>query len=55
MHEDAGELGGGPIDLSGVPLRDLAALSGSVLDRALARLLDREGPDQEAAGFQSRV
>jgi FXSXX-COOH protein len=55
MREDAGDLGGGPIDLSGVPLRDLFDLSGSALDRALARLLDRTGPDQEAAGFQSRV
>ena len=55
MRDDTGELGGGPIDLTGVPLRDLADVPGSVLDRALARLLDRDGPDDKAAGFSSRV
>ncbi|MDN3353814.1 FxSxx-COOH cyclophane-containing RiPP peptide [Actinomadura sp. DC4] len=55
MHEDADEVGGGPIDLSGVPLRALATLSDSALDRALARLLARKVQDQEVAGFQSRV
>jgi FXSXX-COOH protein len=55
MHEDIGELDGGPIDLSGVRLRDLPSLTGSVLDRALARLLERDDPAGKAAGFQNRV
>jgi hypothetical protein len=55
MPEDAGEHGGGPLDLSGLPLRELADIPRSVLDRELARRLARDDLGQEAAGFQSRV
>jgi FXSXX-COOH protein len=55
MQEDAGDHGGGPLDLSGLPLSDIADIPGSVLDRELARLLARGDLGEEAAGFQSRV
>lgn len=55
MPDDAADHGGGPLDLSGLPLRELADIPRSVLDRELARLLARGDLGQEAAGFQSRV
>lgn len=55
MREDTGTPDDGPIDLSGVSLRELSSLPGSVLDRELARLLDRGSRSEKAAGFQNRA
>ncbi|MCW2948373.1 MAG: hypothetical protein JWR24_5090 [Actinoallomurus sp.] len=55
MCEDTGELDGGPIDLSGVSLRDLAGVDRTVLDRELARLLERGDSGEGSAGFTNRV
>jgi hypothetical protein len=55
MHEDVDQFGGGRIDLSRTPLRDLTDLTGSALDRALVTLLEREDADEKSAGFQNRI
>ena len=55
MHDHVDQSDSGRIDLSGARLRDLAGLTGSVLDRELVKVLDRDDTDQKSAGFQNRI